>query len=118
MTKLPCPSEAQEGDILVAWLRLKGLAFTHIANETGGSPEAFRRAIRVKRQGVSKGFPDYCIALPGVGVLFIELKRVSGSSTSQEQKDWVAVLNECPGTAAHIAKGARAAISIIESYLV
>jgi hypothetical protein len=114
--RLPCPTESQEGEILVAYLRVRGLAFTHIANETGHSPEALRRAIRVKRQGTSRGFPDYIIALPGIGLLIIELKRQRGSVTSQEQKDWVAVLNECPGTAAHICKGGAAAIAVIESY--
>jgi len=114
---LPCPTESQEGDTLVAYLHVKGLKFTHIPNETGHSQEALRRAVRMKRQGTSKGFPDYVIALPNVGILYIELKRVRGSTTSPEQKEWIEILNQCPGAEAHIAKGAQAAITIIESLL-
>jgi hypothetical protein len=63
---LPCPTEADEGKILVAYLRTRGFMFTHIPNETGHSPEAKRRAIRMKQQGTSKGFPDYVILLPQI----------------------------------------------------
>lgn len=110
-------TEAQEAEILVAWLRVHRIAFTHIPNETGGSPEAKRRAIRMKRQGTSKGFADYIIALPGTGLLFIELKRVRGSVTSLEQKAWIETLNQCPGSQAFIAKGADVAIKIVESFI-
>jgi hypothetical protein len=118
VTVLPCLTEAEESHILVAWLRVKGLTFTHIGNETGHTPEARRRAIRLKQQGVSRGFPDYCVLLPGIGVVYIELKRLHGSHTSPEQKAWVEALNACPGTSAHICRGARVAIETIESYMV
>lgn len=117
MSALPCPTEAQEGAALVAYLRLRGIAFTHVGNETGSDPHARRRAVRMKQQGTSRGFPDYVIALPGVGVLYIELKRVRGSSVSPEQKQWIETLQACPGAAAHIAKGRDDAVRIIESYL-
>lgn len=113
----PCLTESQEGDILVAYLRIHGYKFTHIPGETGGSPEAIRRAIRVKRQGYSVGTPDYLIALPTIGILYIELKRQFGSTTSPEQKDWIDIINQCPGAEAHICKGADAAIAVIESLL-
>lgn len=108
------PTEAQEGDILVAYLRVKGLRFTHVANETGGTPEARRRAIRVKRQGVSKGFPDYVVIVNGA-LVFIELKRQRGSHTSPEQKEWVGALNQVANAQAFICRGAQEAIDIIES---
>ena len=103
--------------MLVAYLRIHGYAFAHIANETGSSEEARRRAVRVKREGGSRGFPDYIIALPGVGTLYIELKRLQKSTTSPEQREWVRILNECPGSEAHICKGADAAITVLESLL-
>jgi len=118
MKRLPCPLESQEAETLVAWLRVKGITFMHIPSETGSSPEARRRAIRMKRQGVVRGFPDYVIALPSVGVLYVELKRVHGSVVSQEQKDWLYLLNKCPGTQAVVAKGAKEAIKFIESFIV
>lgn len=102
--------------MLVAYLRIRGLAFTHIANETGGSPEALRRAIRVKRQGVSKGFPDYLV-IAGGHLLAIELKRQKGSHISQEQRDWIDLLNGVDNIQAFICKGAQEAIDIVEKYL-
>lgn len=111
------PRESEEGETLVAYLRVRGIKFTHIPNETGGSPEAKRRAIRMKRQGTSKGFPDYIVALPGVGVVYIELKRIKGSSVSPEQVEWIEALNACPGTEARICKGASSAIDFIEELL-
>lgn len=113
------PTESQEGDTLVAWLRINHIAFTHIPNETGSSPEARRRAIRMKRQGTSRGFVDYIVAIPTVGILYIELKRAkkSLSKVSPEQKDWLAVLEQCPGAATCLAYGANEAIKFVESYL-
>ena len=106
------PTEAQEGSALVAHLRIKGYKFTHIANETGGSPEAKRRAIRVKQQGVSRGFPDYLV-ITKAGLVAIELKRIKGSKVSPEQVEWVDALNET-GIPAKICKGANMAINFIE----
>lgn len=117
MSALPVPTEAQEGDTLVAYLRTRNITFTHIPNETGSSIEAKRRAVRMKRQGTSRGFPDYVIALPGIGMLYIELKRKRGSKTSPEQAAWVEVINQCPGAEAHICKGASEAVNIIERFL-
>jgi hypothetical protein len=116
---LPVPTESQEGDILVAWLRIHQLPFTHIPNETGQSPEARRRAIRMKRQGTSKGFVDYIVVVPTVGVLYIELKRrkKSLSRTSPEQVKWLEILEATPGAATCLAYGANEAIQFIESYL-
>lgn len=114
MVVIPCPTEAEEGKTLVAYLRINNIPFSHIPNETGHTPEAKRRAIRMKQQGTSKGFPDYVIPLPNIGVLYIELKRLRGSHTSREQLTWIDLLNQCPNTEAHICKGAQAAINIIE----
>lgn len=111
-----CPTEAAEGKLLVAYLRVKGLKFTHIPNETGSSMEARQRAIRMKQQGTSRGFPDYLVIVPR-GLLVIELKRQFGSATSPEQKEWIAAFNNINGVEATIARGADAAIKFIESFL-
>lgn len=115
MSLLPVPLESEEGDTLVAYLRTHGLKFHHSPNETGSSPEAKRRAVRMKRQGTSAGFPDYTIIVNG-HLIFIELKRRKGSATSQEQHAWIAALNEVSNVQGFIAKGADDAIAIIESY--
>lgn len=106
------PTEAQEGEALVAYLRIKGYKFTHIPNETGHSLEAKRRAIRMKRQGVSKGFPDYLVLTPK-GLAVVELKRTKGSSTSAEQLEWIAAFNAA-GIPAKVCKGSEQAIEFIE----
>lgn len=106
------PTEAQEAHHLVGYLRLRGFKFTHIPNETGHSLEARRRAIRMKQQGVSRGFPDYLIIV-GDRAIAIELKRTKGSTTSPEQADWVAALNDA-GIEARVCKGADEAIAFIE----
>lgn len=113
---LPVPTEKQEALTLVAYLRLKGLKFTHVGNETGHSPEARRRAISLKQQGTSRGFPDYCIIV-GNSLIFIELKRRKGSATSPEQHAWIAALNEVGNVQAFICKGADEAIAVVEKYL-
>jgi hypothetical protein len=115
-TALPVPTEAQEGTMLVAYLRTRGFSFTHIPNETGSSPEAKRRAIRMKQQGTAKGFPDYIVFVPS-GTVYVELKRQRGSRISPEQKEWVDYINTIPGCAATVAKGSKAAIEFIESFL-
>lgn len=115
---LPVPTEAEEGKILVAYLRVKGLKFTHVPNETGHSPEAKRRAIRMKQQGTSKGFPDYIVLIPTRHALVaVELKRKRGSSVTPEQREWVAAFSAINGCEGIIAKGADDAIQFIEQLL-
>jgi hypothetical protein len=114
--RAPCPLEADEGKTLVAYLRRRRLKFHHSPNETGHTDEAKRRAIRMKQQGTSAGYPDYTIIVNG-HMLFIELKRVHGSKTSDEQLEWIQELNRVPNVQAFIAYGAQEAINIIESYI-
>lgn len=109
---LPVPTEAQEADVLVAYLRRRSIPFTHIPNETGHTMEARRRAVRMKRQGVSRGFPDYIVVLRK-RVIAIELKRQRGSKTSPEQTAWVETLNDS-GMPTAICRGAVQAIAFIE----
>ena len=108
--------ESEEAKIFVAWLRIHHLHFMHVPSETGGTPEAKRRAIRMKQQGTVSGFPDYIIYIPS-GTLYVELKRIRGSATSQEQKDWVLFLNKQPASEARICKGADMAINFVGSHL-
>ncbi len=87
------PTEQQEAEALAAYLRLKGYKFTHIPNETGSDPRARARAVRMKRAGVSRGFPDYLI-FANDRRFAIELKRRKGGKTTPEQLDWLSVLDE------------------------
>lgn len=111
MNKLP--TEQQEAEILASYLRLRNIPFTHIPNETGGDMLAKRRAIRMKRAGVSKGFPDYLIIYKGK-LVFIELKRRKGGRVSLEQKEWLEVLNNVDNSVARVCNGADDAIGFLE----
>lgn len=106
------PSEAEEAKALVAYLRLKGYRFTHIANETGSGKGAKWQGIRNKRMGVSKGFVDYLVIKDGK-LLAIELKRVKSSHITPEQKQWIEDLNNA-GVPAKVCKGCKEAIEFVE----
>src|SRR5947209_4299900 len=105
-TRLPVLPEREESKLLVAYLRLKNYKFHHSPNETWGSqsPEARMRGIRMKREGASKGFPDYTIVAGG-HLIFIELKSKKGYA-SPEQKAWVDAFNKVDNVQAFICRGA------------
>ena len=117
------PLEKEEADQLMQYCRTRGLKFTHIKNETGravGSRSGKVKnwqAIWDKRDGVSKGFPDFAVITRNwrgqSSVVFIELKRIAGSKVSPEQREWVAALADA-GIPAAVAYGALAAIRFIE----
>lgn len=112
---LPLLTEREEAKILVAYLRTRGYVFHHSPNETGSSPEARRRAIRMKQEGTSSGFPDYTIIVNG-HLIFIELKRRKKTYASPKQKAWIEALNEVSNVQAFVARGADEAIAIVEKY--
>lgn len=106
------PTEQQEAEALAQYLRIRKYHFTHIPNETGSSPEARRRAVRMKRAGVSRGFPDYLIFKDGKRFA-IELKRRKGGRTTEQQIDWLNVLSKY-GFNVKVCNGAQEAIDFIE----
>lgn len=107
------PTEQQEGEVLAAYCHVKRYDFTHVPNETGSDPRARARAVRMKRAGVSKGFPDYLIFANGKRFA-IELKRQKGSKTSPEQLQWLEVLKTY-GFNVKVCKGAQEAIDFLEA---
>ena len=111
--KTPVPTEAQEAVTLTTYLRVRGFRFTHIANETGSGQGAKFQGIRNKRQGVSKGFPDYMVIVDNK-LIAIELKRSKGGKVSPEQKEWLSALSKA-GVDAFVSYGAKDAIEYIES---
>lgn len=88
--------EQQHGESFARWLTyLQDCWFTHIPNETGSSPEAKRRAVRMKQAGTSPGFPDYLIFIKRNGIMHliaIELKKDTKSKASVTQKAWLKIL--------------------------
>lgn len=63
------------------------------------------------------GLPDLLVVLPAKGLLFIEMKRQKGAYPTSTQIEWVETLDQLPGVAAHVCRGADEAIKTIESYL-
>ena len=120
------PTEDDEMMAFHQWLQIKKIPHTHIPNEVGGSTRGMKaRAIKMKKMGTSKGFPDLLVFVPIMGIdgepdayqpLAIEMKRTSKSTTSQEQKKWLEVL-EMAGIPSSVCKGAEAAIKFVEDMI-
>jgi hypothetical protein len=112
------PLEKDEAHTLMQYMQRRGLKFTHVKNETGISDERGKiknfRALMDYQDGVSPGFPDFIIILPGIGLLCIELKRLEGNEATAAQLEWIKALNTIPGVEAHVCKGANASIGLIE----
>lgn len=109
------PLEDDEQVALVDYLELRGLKFTAIPNSTYTKSWQVKR--RNTRLGLRPGLPDLLVILPNVGLVFIELKRQKRGVVSETQKEWIVALNTLPGVEAHVCKGAKAAIDVIESLL-
>ena len=83
----------------------------------GGIYTGPRQAMKAKRNGYQRGFPDLQIteARKGFHGLFIEIKTYKGTAT-QVQKEWIKDLQE-RGYKAEIAKGLPAIMDLIDDYL-
>lgn len=121
------PKEEDEQIAFVSWCKLNNIICHHCANEIGGSTRALKlRAIKAKKMGTSKGFPDLLVFVPIKGInhridawqmLAIEMKRKKRSSTSQEQKEWLRVL-ELSGIPSRVCKGAEEAVAFVREYMI
>lgn len=118
------PLEEEETKAFHQWLQIQNIPHTHIPNEIGGSTSAMKaRAVKMKKMGTSKGFPDLLVFIPVYGttgdvdcyqMCAIEMKRKKGSTTSKEQKEWLKVLTES-GVLCSVCKGADEAIKFVEA---
>lgn len=107
--KAKIPTESQEQCALVAWMRMAHPDHRIVSSANGGVRNIIT-AVRLKKEGLSPGFPDMCI--PSLG-LYIELKRVKGGTVSAEQKDWLEYLRGC-GYQAEVCRGWDEARRVIE----
>ena len=84
----------------------------------GGIYTGPRQAMKAKRTGYSKGFPDLFIYEPSpcgkYHGLAIEIKTTKGTAT-KTQKDWIAALQK-RNYRAEICKGLPAILELIDSY--
>ena len=123
--------EDEEQIGFVNYCRAKGYKVHHCANEVGGNSQAFKmRAIKAKRMGTSKGFPDLLIFVPIYGSetwplediadayqpIAIEMKRKKGSTTSREQKLWGKILSRA-GIPFRVCHGCDEAIKFVNEVL-
>jgi hypothetical protein len=124
------PTEDQEQEAFVQWLRLKGYPHFRVPNET--YTRSWSQKAKNKKLGVSSGVPDLFIAVPfppphliiahkdrddevrNKTLVAIEMKRKKGGITSANQKKWIKTLNEA-GVQTVVCKGCDAAIEFIES---
>ena len=101
---------------VINWIKEKHPNVRYCAS-LGGIYTGPRQAIKAKRTGYSRGFPDLqiCEARGGKFGLFIEIKTIKGRAT-EAQKEWIEDLN-LRGYHAEICKGLPLVIKSIENYL-
>mgnify|MGYP001007545441 FL=1 len=91
------PTEDQEQEAFVQWLRLKGYPHFRVPNET--YTKSWNQKAKNKKLGVSSGVPDLAVVVPDVWhvygdnvptntytgrLVFIEMKRKKGGVTSEK----------------------------------
>ena len=119
------PLEDDEQIAFVEWLECQsGVKFTAIPNSTYTKSWSVKR--RNHRLGLRAGLCDMFVVInpeasqDGLGyAIFVEMKRLKGSTTSAEQKSWIQAINAVDSlqVQAYVAKGADEAIKIISHYL-
>jgi hypothetical protein len=129
MGKILCPTEYQEQVAVIEWARLMvdigqepRLMLLH--GDSTGVRVPIGCAVKMKRAGAIKGWPDLLLAVPlvsGAGQyhccgLFIELKRCRGGVVSPEQKTTHNLLRN-QGYRVEVCHGANEAIKTIKDYL-
>ncbi len=115
------PTEDEEQEALFRWLAFASnrqpelRLMIHIPNEGKRSE---RQGAKMKKIGLRKGVPDLFLPVPKGKYhgLWIEMKRMKGSKTSKEQKEWIEALNR-QGYFAAVCLGWLEAKQTIERYM-
>lgn len=120
------PYEEDEQMAFVQWCGVMDLTVHHSGNEIGGSTSAIKaRAVKMKKMGTSKGFPDLLVFIPIIGVTgeidsyqmcAIEMKRRKGGTVSKDQKRWLEIL-QASGAMTAVCHGADEAIAFIDAIM-
>lgn len=117
-----CPLEDAEQFAYIQWLELNKIKYFAVPNvvKLAGMMKSKIAKIRFwqqrKKEGVKKGVPDLVVFLPRK-ILFVEMKRMKGSVTSKEQKEWCNQISTYPYAISIICKGADLAIMETKRYL-
>lgn len=119
--KTQISTEYQEQCLVTEYLEIlkkKGVikVFSAVPNNTYTT--SFRQKHKHVAEGVRPGVPDMLI-VSDRGVLFLEMKRVSGGQLSPYQKEWLQSLQftKEPLLQAKVAKGFTEAKSIIDNFV-
>lgn len=104
------PTEEVEQRQLVQYCRLKQIPFFRVPSETYTT--SWKQKVKNKELGVVKGVPDLFV-IANNKLLAIEMKRIKGSVTSPEQKEWINRLIQA-GVQARVCKGFEEAKKFIE----
>jgi len=115
------PLEFWEQCQLFAWAALnirKHYELWLLNGSLNGVRLSIGAAVKCKKAGMKKGYPDINlpVARQGFHGLFIELKRVKGSSTTKEQIVWHKLLRD-EGYRVEVCKGWHEAKDVLIDYL-
>jgi len=116
------PTEYDECCLLVMYLKLKKIRHTHIHNEM--YTKSWKQKLKAKKLGVSSGVPDYLIFASKEQtksgkpeIIFIEMKRTKGGTTSKNQKEWLELLSSHSALHVKVCKGYNDAREYIETII-
>ena len=119
---MPAKSEDEVQISIIKWATLqkyKGrqLAY-YLSHPANGGYRKDKEAAKLKRMGVQAGYPDLVLDIPKGGYhgLRIELKKLKGGRTQDNQKERIAVLLE-EGYYAVVCKGFQDATGTIKKYM-
>lgn len=114
-------AEHREQVALMRWARYQEKVIPELRSLfaiPNGGHRNIATARKMKAEGVKRGVPDLCLAVPRGEYhgLYIELKRVGGGVVSKEQKEWIARLIES-GYRVEACHGEAQARKVILEYL-
>lgn len=117
----PIPDEKHEQIAIFEWAQWQYGRYPELLllyHTPNGGSRPIKEAVELKAQGVKPGVPDIFlpVARGGYHGLYIELKRLKRSRTSDAQLAWIDALRE-QGFMAEVCHGAEDAISLISWYL-
>jgi hypothetical protein len=112
------PTEGEEQENFFSWARLAGYPYNLLFAIPNGSHKSPAMAAKFKREGLMPGIPDTMLphASKGFNGCFIEMKRIKGSVTTEEQIKWKQTL-EKENYFVAICKGFDEAKSTLENYV-
>lgn len=119
--ELPVASESVEQMNLFRWAMFEEGKYPELAlmyHIPNGGKRNITTAKRLKAEGVKAGVPDIHLPVPRHGYhgLYIELKKLKGGKTTENQDRWIEALN-AQGYYAVVCKGWEEASKAILRYL-